>query len=130
MAHCACPRARQGRLHEAMSQTTDDRAVLLFGETYHHPNIFYRSGFLAPDPVVLVDNGGDDTTLWTSRLEEGRARAGGRGGGGGARRGGGRQGGARPLRDDEEGRQRAGRVVAAPPGRVQRARHRAGRRRQ
>lgn len=48
--------------------------VLLFGETYHHPNIFYRSGFLAPDPVVLVDNGDDDTTLWTSRLEEGRAR--------------------------------------------------------
>jgi Xaa-Pro aminopeptidase len=57
-----------------MSKTTDDRAVLLFGETYHHPNIFYRSGFLAPDPVVLVDRGGDDTTLWTSRLEEGRAR--------------------------------------------------------
>jgi Xaa-Pro aminopeptidase len=54
--------------------TTDERPVLLFGETYHHPNIFYRSGFLAPDPVVLVDNGGDDTTLWTSRLEEGRAR--------------------------------------------------------
>jgi Xaa-Pro aminopeptidase len=57
-----------------MSQTTDQRPVLLFGETYHHPNIFYRSGFLAPDPVVLVDRGGDDTTLWTSRLEEGRAR--------------------------------------------------------
>jgi Xaa-Pro aminopeptidase len=54
--------------------TDDGRPVLLFGETYHHPNVFYRSGFLAPDPVVLVDRGGDDTTLWTSRLEEGRAR--------------------------------------------------------
>jgi Xaa-Pro aminopeptidase len=49
-------------------------AVLLFGETYHHPNILYRSGFLAPDPVVLIDRGGDDTVLWVSVLEEGRAR--------------------------------------------------------
>lgn len=46
-----------------MSSTADARPVLLFGETYHHPNIFYRSGFLAPDPVVLFDRGGDDTTL-------------------------------------------------------------------
>lgn len=56
-----------------MPETTDTRPVLLFGETYHHPNIFYRSGFLAPDPVVLVDDAGH-TTLWTSKLEEGRAR--------------------------------------------------------
>lgn len=53
---------------------SDDGAVLLFGETYHHPNILYRTGFLAPDPVVLVDRGGDDTTLWVSTMEEGRAR--------------------------------------------------------
>jgi len=52
----------------------DNPPVLLFGETYHHPNIFYRSGFLAPDPVVLVDHGGDDTVLWTSPMEAGRAR--------------------------------------------------------
>ena len=52
----------------------DERAVLLFGETYHHPNILYRTGFLAPDPVVVVDRGGADTTLWASPLEEGRAR--------------------------------------------------------
>jgi Xaa-Pro aminopeptidase len=52
---------------------TDSRPILLFGESYHHPNIFYRSGFLVPDPVVLVDQDGH-TTLWTSRLEEGRAR--------------------------------------------------------
>src|SRR5258708_17999207 len=48
--------------------------ILLFGESYQPPNIFYRPGFLAPDPVVVVDRGGDDTVLWTSRLEEGRAR--------------------------------------------------------
>ncbi len=53
---------------------SDDRPVLLFGETYHHPNILYRTGFLAPDPVVVVDNGGDATVLWASALEEGRAR--------------------------------------------------------
>jgi Xaa-Pro aminopeptidase len=51
-----------------------ERAVLLFGETYHHPNILYRTGFLAPDPVIVVDRGGDATTLWASALEEGRAR--------------------------------------------------------
>ncbi|MFN2582099.1 MAG: M24 family metallopeptidase [Candidatus Dormibacteria bacterium] len=53
---------------------SDERTVLLFGETYHHPNILYRTRFLAPDPVVVVDRGGDDTTLWVSVLEEGRAR--------------------------------------------------------
>jgi len=53
---------------------SDDRPVLLFGETYHHPNILYRTGFLAPDPVVVVDRGGSDTVLWASALEEGRAR--------------------------------------------------------
>jgi Xaa-Pro aminopeptidase len=50
------------------------RPVLLFGESYHHPNVFYRTGFLAPDPVVVVDRGGTDVTLWVSPLEEGRAR--------------------------------------------------------
>ena len=29
---------------------SDDRPVLLFGETFHHPNILYRTGFLVPDP--------------------------------------------------------------------------------
>jgi Xaa-Pro aminopeptidase len=59
-----------------MSVETSSRTgpILLFGESYHHPNIFYRTGFLAPDPVVVVDRGGSDTVLWASRLEEGRAR--------------------------------------------------------
>jgi Xaa-Pro aminopeptidase len=54
--------------------TAGERPVLLFGESYHHPNIYYRTGFLAPDPVAVVDRGGDDVVLWTSRLEEGRAQ--------------------------------------------------------
>jgi Xaa-Pro aminopeptidase len=54
--------------------STETAPILLFGESYHHPNIFYRTGFLAPDPVVVIDRGGDDTVLWASRLEEGRAR--------------------------------------------------------
>jgi Xaa-Pro aminopeptidase len=53
---------------------SDDRPVLLFGETYHHPNVLYRTGFLVPDPVVVVDRGGSNTVLWVSELEEGRAR--------------------------------------------------------
>ncbi|MEA2670087.1 MAG: Xaa-Pro aminopeptidase, partial [Chloroflexota bacterium] len=57
-----------------MGMSIAQTPILLFGESYHHPNIFYRTGFLAPDPVVVVDRGGDDTVLWTSRLEEGRAR--------------------------------------------------------
>jgi Xaa-Pro aminopeptidase len=48
--------------------------VVLFGESYHHANILYRTRFLVPDPVVVVDRGGDDTVLWASVLEEGRAR--------------------------------------------------------
>lgn len=48
--------------------------ILLFGESYHHPNIFYRTRFLAPDPVVVLDAGDGDVTLWTSAMEEGRAR--------------------------------------------------------
>lgn len=48
--------------------------VLLFGESYHHPNIFYRTGFLAPDPVVVIDGGDGEVVLWASPLEEGRAR--------------------------------------------------------
>lgn len=55
-----------------MSST--ERPLLLYGETYHHPNIFYRTGFIAPDPIVVIDRGGDDVTLWASSLEEGRAR--------------------------------------------------------
>ena len=42
---------------------SDDRPVLLFGESYHHPDILYRTGFLVPDPVVVVDRGGGHRAL-------------------------------------------------------------------
>jgi len=32
--------------------------LLLFGETYHHPNILYKTGFLAPDPVIYLERDG------------------------------------------------------------------------
>ena len=50
------------------------RAVLLYGESYHHPNLLHRSAFLAPDPVVLIDEGRRGTTLWVNGMELGRAR--------------------------------------------------------
>lgn len=48
-------------------------AIVLFGESYHHPSILWRTGFLAPDPVVYieVDRVG---TVYVSGLEHGRAK--------------------------------------------------------
>src|SRR5579859_3367563 len=48
-------------------------AIVLFGESYHHPTIFWRSGFLAPDPVVYIEVEGKGT-LYVSGLEHGRAQ--------------------------------------------------------
>ncbi|HZB96968.1 MAG TPA: Xaa-Pro peptidase family protein [Candidatus Sulfotelmatobacter sp.] len=53
---------------------TNTEAVVLFGESYHHPNVFYRTKFLVPDPVVVVDGGGEDVVLWTSVMEAARAQ--------------------------------------------------------
>jgi len=36
-------------------------AIVLFGESYHHPTIFWRTGFLAPDPVVYIEVEGEGT---------------------------------------------------------------------
>ena len=47
--------------------------IVLFGETYHHPSILWRTGFLAPDPVVYIEVDGDGT-LYVSGLEYGRAQ--------------------------------------------------------
>ena len=47
--------------------------IVLFGETYHHPNILWRTGFLAPDPVVYIEIDGD-STLYVSGLEYRRAQ--------------------------------------------------------
>ncbi|HEV3231561.1 MAG TPA: Xaa-Pro peptidase family protein [Candidatus Dormibacteraeota bacterium] len=48
-------------------------AILLYGESYHHPSILYKTGFLAPDPVVYIEIGGSKTLL-VSTLEVGRAQ--------------------------------------------------------
>ncbi len=51
-----------------------DSAILLFGDTYTEPNALYKTSFLAPDPVIVVDTG-SHVTLWVSRLEYERARS-------------------------------------------------------
>ncbi|HXA41891.1 MAG TPA: Xaa-Pro peptidase family protein [Candidatus Solibacter sp.] len=48
-------------------------AIVLFGESYHHPTIFWRTGFLAPDPVLYIEVDGAGT-LFVSGLEHGRAQ--------------------------------------------------------
>jgi Xaa-Pro aminopeptidase len=47
--------------------------IVLFGETYHHPSILWRTGFLVPDPVVYIEVDGD-ATLYVSGLEYRRAQ--------------------------------------------------------
>ena len=48
-------------------------ALLLFGETYHHPNLYYKTGFLAPDPVIYLEHDGQGM-LYTNLMEFERAR--------------------------------------------------------
>jgi len=47
--------------------------LLLFGETYHHPNLLYKTGFLAPDPVIYMEQDGR-AALYTNFMEFERAR--------------------------------------------------------
>lgn len=46
--------------------------ILLYGDSIRNPNIYYRTGFLAPDPVIYVESEGVGT-LAVSLLERGRA---------------------------------------------------------
>jgi Xaa-Pro aminopeptidase len=48
-------------------------AIVLFGESYHHPSILWRTGFLVPDPLVYIEVNGD-ATLYVSGLEYTRAQ--------------------------------------------------------
>jgi Xaa-Pro aminopeptidase len=48
-------------------------AILLYGDSYRNPVILWRTGFVAPDPVVYLEAGGKGTLL-VSALEIGRAR--------------------------------------------------------
>jgi Xaa-Pro aminopeptidase len=47
--------------------------MLLFGETYHHPNLLYKTGFLAPDPIIYLERDGKGV-LYTNVMEFERAR--------------------------------------------------------
>lgn len=53
---------------------SDRLPLLFFGDTYRHPDIYHRIGFLAPDPQVVLAQG-DELVMLTNALEEGRARA-------------------------------------------------------
>jgi Xaa-Pro aminopeptidase len=53
--------------------SSSNSALLLFGETYHHPNLLYKTGFLAPDPVIYLEQDGR-ASLYTNFMEFERAR--------------------------------------------------------
>ncbi len=46
--------------------------LLFFGNSYHHPDIYRSTGFLAPDPIIALEHG-DDVVILASPLEQGRA---------------------------------------------------------
>ena len=48
-------------------------AIVLYGDTLRHPNILWRTGFDAPDPVMYVEVG-DRQVLLVGAMEYGRAR--------------------------------------------------------
>lgn len=51
-------------------------AILLYGDTQRNPTIFWRTGFLAPDPVVYFEHDGKGTLLVNSmELERARKEA-------------------------------------------------------
>jgi len=47
--------------------------LLFFGDTYRFPDIYHSIRFLAPDPQIVLEQGGEIIML-TNALEEGRAR--------------------------------------------------------
>src|SRR2546428_5449885 len=56
-----------------MTEPTSSGVLLLFGETYHHPNLLYKTGFLAPDPIIYLERDGEGV-LYTNVMEFERAR--------------------------------------------------------
>ncbi len=68
------PSLPERREAPAPEELAAPRPVLLYGESFHHPNVFYRTGFLAPDPVVVIDEGPGKVTLWVNGMEYERAR--------------------------------------------------------
>jgi Xaa-Pro aminopeptidase len=53
--------------------TTDGQLPILFyGNSYHFPDIYRSTGFLAPDPIIALEHG-DERIIVASPLEHGRA---------------------------------------------------------
>lgn len=46
--------------------------ILFYGNSYHYPDIYRSTGFLAPDPIIALEDG-DDVVILASALEQGRA---------------------------------------------------------
>ncbi len=46
--------------------------TLLYGDSYRNPNLFYATGFLAPDPIVFLADS-EDALLAVPRMEQPRA---------------------------------------------------------
>lgn len=55
-------------------KTPEDPAlpILFFGNSYHYPDIYRSTGFLAPDPIIALEHG-DERVILASPLEQGRA---------------------------------------------------------
>ncbi|MDE3102966.1 MAG: aminopeptidase P family protein, partial [Chloroflexota bacterium] len=54
-------------------KTTADPAlpILFYGNSYHYPDIYRATGFLAPDPIIALEHG-DEIVILASPLEQGR----------------------------------------------------------
>ncbi len=46
--------------------------LLFYGNSYHYPDIYRSTGFLAPDPIIALEHG-DERIIVASPLEHGRA---------------------------------------------------------
>ena len=56
-----------------MTVTQDGSLPLLFyGNSYHYPDIYRSTGFLAPDPIIALEHG-EERIIVASPLEHGRA---------------------------------------------------------
>ncbi len=51
--------------------------LLFYGNSYHYPDIYRSTGFLAPDPIIALEHG-EERIIVASPLEHGRAEKGSR----------------------------------------------------
>ena len=60
----------------AMTQKSSQNGsppLLFYGNSYHYPDIYRSTGFLAPDPFIALEHG-DERVIVASPLEHGRAQ--------------------------------------------------------